>query len=106
MIDLVVKQAPNCKYSLFCIKPSDYIDAKSLAGNIAETITVPTDAKAVLFSCTGNFYAKHGAAATVPGDVADGTAAVLNPAGWIVTAADEIGVIAPTACILTIEYFK
>ena len=106
MKDLTVKQSKSAKFSLFCIKPSDYVDAKSLAANTAETITVPADAKAVLFSSTGNFYAKHGAAATIPGDVSDGSAAVLNPSGWVVTAADEIGVIAPADCVLTLEYYS
>lgn len=103
---LTVAQDANAKYSLFCIRPSDYTDAKELAAGVAETITVPADAVKVLFSCTGNFYAKHAAAATIPGDVSDGSAAALNPSGWVVAAADEIGVIAPAACILTLEYYS
>jgi hypothetical protein len=106
MKDLTVAQSKSAKFSLFCIEPSDYVDAKSLAAGIAETITVPSGAVKILFSCTGNFYVKHAAAATIPGDVADGSAAVLNPSGWVVTAADEIGVIAPADCVLTLEYYK
>ena len=106
MINLSVAQSKSAKFSLFCVIPSDYVDAKSLAANVAEVITVPSDATKILFSCSGIFYAKHNAAATVPGDTADGTASVLNPSGWVVTAADTIGIIAPAACVCTLEYFK
>ena len=106
MIKLTVAQDANAKYSLFCIKPSDYVDARVLAATVAEVITVPAAAYKVLFSCTGNFYARHNAAATIAAvDVTDGTASALNPSGWVVTPADTIGVIAPAACVLTIEFF-
>jgi len=106
MIKLTVSQDSNAKYPLPTIKPSDYVDARVLGITTAEVITVPAEACKVLFSCTGDFYAHHNAAATIPaGDVTDGSASALNPTGWVVTAADTIGVISPAACVLTLEFF-
>lgn len=107
MIDLTVKQDSNAKYSLFTIPQSDTINAKVLAATVAEVETVPALAKCVLFSSTGNFYAKHNAAAAIPAaDIADGTAPELNPGGYIVAATDTIGLIAPADCVITLAYYK
>jgi hypothetical protein len=106
MRKLTVAQDSNAKYSLFCIQPSDYVNARVLATGVAEVETVPTEAKKVLFSSTGNFFAKRNSAAAIAvADVDDGTGSVLNPEGWVVTAGDTIGVIAPANCVLTLEYF-
>lgn len=107
MNDLTIKQSPNTKFHLYTIPQSDTINAKVLAAGVAEVETVPAEAKCVLFSSEGNFYAKHNAAASVPaGDVIDGTASELNPSGYIVAAADTIGLIASTDCVITLAYYK
>lgn len=107
MKDLTVKQTKSTKFSLFCIKPSDYVNASVLAAGVAEVITIPTDAQTVLFSSTGNFYANSNAAASVPAaDITDGTSSILNPSGWVVEAADTIGIIASDDCVVTLEFFK
>jgi hypothetical protein len=104
---LTVKQDANAKYSLFAIPPSDTINAKVLAANVAETDTVPADAKCVLFSATGNFYCKINDTAAIPGaDVTDGSGSELNPSGRIVAAADTISLIAPADCIVTLAYYS
>ena len=107
MRNLTVAIDGNIEFPTWCRRPSDYVNARSLAAGVAEDTTVPAGAGKVLFSCTGNFYAKMGTgSAAVPGDVADGTAAELNPGGWVVTAGDVISVIAPAICVLTLSYYK
>ena len=60
---------------------ADWIDAKVLAANTAETYQAPTGAKYVILSGDGAFYAKIAAASTaaaVPAaDIADGTSPEL-----------------------------
>lgn len=90
----------------FARPASDTINAKSLAAGVAETETVPAGATFVIFSSTADFYAKTNATATVPGDVADGTASELNPAMWTVTGGTTISVIAPAATVVTFTYYK
>ena len=107
MKNLTVAIDGNFEFPTWCRRPSDYVNASSLAAGVAEDTTVPVGAGKVLFSSTGNFYAKPGTgAAAVPGDVTDGTAAELNPSSWVVIAGDVISVIAPVACILTLSYYK
>lgn len=107
MINLTVKQDPNCKYPLTPIPQSDTINARVLAAGVAEVETVPTGAKCVLLSGTGDFYARHNTAAAVPAaDVTDGSASELNPSAHIVEAADTIGIIAPANCVVTLAYYK
>lgn len=92
--------------NLIRIAPT-YVNARSLAANVAEDTTVPTGAKRVLFSAACNFYAKRGGSATVPGDVTDGTAAELNPAAWYLDGSvTTIGVISTSACVVTVTYYK
>jgi len=107
MRNLTVAIDGNIEFPTWCRRPSDTVNARSLAAGVAEDTTVPTGAGKVLFSSTGNFYAKMGTgAAAVPGDVTDGTAAELNPAGWVVDAGSIISVIAPADCVLTLSYYK
>lgn len=85
----------------------DYIDAQVLAANVAEVWTAPANARFVIFSGTCNFYARPAAAAAVPAvDVADGTASELNPAAWYFgNGATTVGLIAPTACVVTMSVY-
>lgn len=85
-----------------------YIDARVLAANVNETITVATGANAVIFSATcAAFYAIIGPTAAVPAaDVTNGTASELNPAAWFVGTATQIGIIAPGACIVTLSWYS
>jgi hypothetical protein len=79
-----------------------------LAANVSETHTIPTGASYVLFASTCNFYALPGASAAVPAaDVTDGTASELNPAAWrLSSSATQITLIAPTACTVTLVFYK
>ncbi len=89
------------------LNPSDYIDARVLAANTAESHTVPPGAKYVLFSANADFYAKFGAAGTVPAaDVTDGTASELNPVLRSIDGATTIGLISAVTCIVTMSFFS
>ena len=85
-----------------------YVNAQVLAANVNETISVPTGANAVIFSsnCTA-FYVKIGTTAAVPAaDVTDGSGSELNPASWFVGASTQIGIISPTACVVTHAWYS
>lgn len=84
---------------------SDYIDAKALAANTNEDITVPAGAHFAIFGGTIDFYAKRGGTAAVPTDIADGTASMLNPYILAVEPGDIIGLIAGNTCLVTIAYY-
>ena len=93
-------------YSSFLPEAPTYVNAKSLAASTAESFTVPTGAVRVIFSATCNFYANPTTTATVPGDVTNGSASMLNPNGWGVRDVTTISVIAPTTCVITAAFYK
>lgn len=107
MRNLSVAIDSNYQFPTWCRRPSDFVNALSLAASTVENTTVPSGATKVLFSCTGNFYAKLGTnAAAIPTDTSDGSASELNPTAWTVDAGAVISVIAPVACTLTLSYYK
>ena len=85
-----------------------YIDARVLAANTNETITVPASVNAVIFSSScAAFYAIIGPTAAVPAaDVTDGSGSELNPASWFIGAATQIGIIAPATCVVTLSWYS
>ncbi len=85
----------------------DYVDALVLAAGVNEDHTVPTGARHLMFSATVDFYAKKGATAAVPdADVTGGTASELNPTIWSLDGVTAVGLIAPTAAIITLSFYK
>lgn len=84
---------------------SSYVDACAMVANVAQAVTVPAGARYVNFSSTADFYVKFGGTAAVPGAVTDGSASVLNPTLRGIDGAATIGLIAPAACEITLEYF-
>ena len=87
---------------------STSVCASVLAANTAEKVTVPTGAKFVLFSGTANYYVAFGAdptAAVPAADVTNGSASCLNPGLRALDGAAKIGLISPTDCIVTMEFF-
>ena len=91
----------------FAIEPSKHTDARVLAANTAKSHNVPAGAQYVIFSATGNFYAKWDGAATVPNaDVTNGTASELNPTVRCIGGVKTIGLIAPQDTIITMSFFK
>jgi hypothetical protein len=83
-----------------------YVNANSLAASTAESQTVPTGAKWVLFSATCNFYANPTTTATVPGDVTNGSASELNPSAWYVADVTTISIISASACVVTTAFYR
>jgi len=93
--------------TLIGISRSDYIMANVLAANVAEVVTIPTDAQYVLFSANTDFYARFNAAAAVPAtESTDGTASMLNPALRQIDGASTIGLISPYACVVTMAFYS
>lgn len=91
------------------IRPApSYIDARVLAANTAETHTMPSNTRFVLFSADCNFYvnAIGGTAAVPAADVTNGSASELNPAAYYwTTPPTTISIIAPTACVVTMAVY-
>lgn len=102
---VIMPDTPS-KYASMMRPAPLYVDARSLAASTAESQTVPTGARFVIFSANCNFYANPVATATVPGDVTDGTASELNPAAWYLTGITTISVIAPSTCVITMAFYK
>ncbi len=93
--------------SMLPVMPS-YVDNRVLAANVNETHTIPTGAKTVVMSATCSaFYTKKDGAAAVPAaDVTDGTGSAINPSGFSILDVATIGLIAPTACIVSLWFYK
>ena len=93
-------------FSSYFIRAPSYVDARSLAANVAETHTIPTGYNAVIFSSScAAFYAKPGAsAAVIAADVTDGTASFLNPTQWFLGGATQLTLIAPTTCLVSLAW--
>lgn len=92
--------------------PSSYNDARVLATNAAETVTVPTFAGTdnlvnVIYSATcSDFYVKDtGTAAAPAGDVTDGSASERNPASLAFPQGDTFSLVAPTTCTVTMAMY-
>lgn len=97
------------------LKPSDYRDARLLAANTAEAHTVPTGANWCVVIPNADVYIKA-SAATVPGDVTDGTAPMFCPAGAArpfyvganspFVSAGAFSIISPQTCVASLEFFE
>jgi len=102
----------NNRYTGLGMGYSNYIDTRVLAtGSTAERHTVPSGAKKVFFSATGNFYAKFGGnsvtAAVPAADVTDGSGSELNPTLRTIDDAGYISLVAPTdGTIVTMAFYS
>lgn len=90
--------------------PSNYVLARALSANAAESIAVPTGGRYVRLATTVNAYYSHVTTATVPGDTTDGTACELisasGPPEWrYIGGVTTISVISAATCILTASFF-
>ncbi len=94
----------------FALRQSDWIDARVLAANAAETFQAPAGSRFVLFSADGDFYCKTASASTAAAvpttDVTDGTAAELNPAMRVIGDMEFISLIAAAPRIVTMQFFR
>lgn len=89
---------------------SDSIYQLDLTADVSERITIPADAKAVIFSCTQNYWIKVGdntATAANTGDVSNGSASELNPAGYTLdTGETHIAAISDSNAIITMAFYR
>ena len=94
----------------FFMQAPKYVDVMALGVATAETYTIPTGAKYIIFSAQQglDFYIRcDGSAAEVPSDeVADGTGAFLNPAQIDCRNISAISFIAPAAVIVTMAIYS
>lgn len=89
------------------IYPPKYVNAYVLVANTAQTVTVPTDARVALFSCTRDFYINWQTTAAVPSsNITNGTGPELNPVARDISDYTSFSVISSEDCILTIAYMK
>jgi len=106
MRNLSIKADANGDFPTWCRVPSDTINSFTLTAGAAVVATVPALAGKVFFSCDADFYVKHNGAASVPGAVSDGSACELNPACYIVSPADTLGIIAEANGTITLSYYR
>lgn len=98
------KISPDAK-GLFALPPPTYVLARVLGVATAESMTVPTGARYVLFSSSGDFHVSYTTTATVPADTTDGTACELNPELRDITGVTTISVISPAAQLVTAAFY-
>jgi len=93
-------------FGTYVAPQSDYIDARVLGVNSAESHTIPSNAKYVLFSATDDFYCLMDGTPSIPSaDVEDGSAPELNPTLRDIQSASAIGLISPRACVVTMSFY-
>ena len=88
-----------------------WVDCRVLAASTHEAHTVPTGARHVLISVTGNTFVSIGGTAAVhAADVTDGSASVLvvntQPRLFSLNGATTVGVIASAIQTVTLEFYS
>ncbi len=101
-----MKVLPASIGEYFALPPSDHCNSLELVSGQAESVSIPDGAKYALFASTGDFYANYRTDADVPEDVTDGSASELNPTMRYVIGIQNISLVAPADCSVTISYFK
>lgn len=86
---------------------SDYVNVTTLVSGVAESVTIPSEAKFILFSSTSDFYARVNGTASIPvNDVTDGTGSELNPVIRSLIGVESLSVIAPFDCRITMSFYS
>ena len=88
-----------------------YVDCRVLAASTHESHTVPTGARFVRVTATGNTFINIGGTATVPAaDITDGTSSVLIvnnvPRVFALNGATAIGIIASAIQTVVLEFYS
>lgn len=85
---------------------TDYIDVIVFNGS-SQNYTIPSGAKYLIFSSTGNFWLDpRGGTVSVPAvTTVDGTSFELNPAGFEVSGVSSISVIGTSGQVLSIAVY-
>ena len=106
MRNLVIKADANGDFPTWCRVPSGYVDSFTLTAGVAVVATVPASAGKVFFSCDCDFFVKHNGAAAVPAVISDGSASELNPACYIISPGDTLGIVAEANGTITLTYYR
>ncbi len=89
------------------VQPSDHVNVVQLTSGVGKQITTPADAKLVMFSATAPFWARFGTAASLPtGDITNGSGPELNPCVRTVTPGTAIGLVAASACYVSLSFYR
>lgn len=84
-----------------------YVLNRSVAASTAENIAIPSGAQYVNFVANVDFFANFTTTATVPGDVTDGSASMMNPGLLSLEGATgNISVISASAGLIQAWFFK
>jgi hypothetical protein len=98
------------KHPSYAINQPGLINAYALAAGVARTAIVPADAGKVIFAVDPPgmpSYVNQAAAAAIPAaDVTDGSASELCPEVRKCTPGASISLIAASACMITLSYYK
>jgi hypothetical protein len=87
--------------------PSNYIDHKVLAANVAETVTVPSGCKRMVPRSNADVFYRIGGTAAVPsGDVSDGEGSAFLTDDLFVQGIASFSVVCASACIVTFECYR
>ena len=90
---------------------ASYINCKSLAAGVAETITAPSTGEfagkpcACAISATTNIWVNDRGTAAVGTDVSDGTGSALNPPVRRYAPGASISVISDATCLVSAEFW-
>jgi len=90
----------------YSLPAPDTINGVALLAGVAESITIPSGARHVIFSATDDFYARYGGTAAVITDTTDGTGSELNPVIRTLLSSDTISVIADAGCNITASFYS
>ena len=85
---------------------SDSVNGVALTASSAESITIPSGAKYVLFNATADFYVAYSGTAAVITDTTDGTGAELNPTLRELKTGDTLSVISAEVCLITASFYS
>ena len=87
------------------IPTPDSVNGVVLASGVAESITIPSGAKHVLFNATADFYVAYSGTAAVITDTTDGSGSELNPTLRTLKTGDTLSVISESACNITACFY-
>lgn len=94
--------------SFIPLPPTACVNALNLSASSAKADTPPAGANRVILSasCAVYYVRTDGTAAVIAGDVTDGSASLINWTQLHIVGVTSISVIAPTACQVSLAYFK
>lgn len=89
------------------VNPSDTVQAVILAAGVSKQVSVPSEARLVLFNASRPFWARIGGATSLPvADILDGSAPELCPSGRALDGAASIGLVSAEPCQISLSYYR